>query len=115
MKKELQRFKYDVNIIKVRLERQGEWGFDFDATHTIYSERLLTKEQLDEKVQELEVEIYADTPNPYEDGYTVEDYDHRLTVETATVEQFKTWCERKGIKFYNAVALERFRKEGRWK
>ena len=115
MKKELQRIKYDVNITKVRLERQGEWGFDFDATHTIYSGELLTKEQLDEKVQELEVEIYADTPNPYEDGYEVEEYEYCLTIEKATVEQFREWCESKDIKYYNAKSLELFRKEGNWK
>lgn len=72
------KYKYVVTITDVTLENQGEWGFTFNDTHVILSPVILTDDELNSRVRELDIDIESDTDDPYEDGYTVNEFDYKV-------------------------------------
>lgn len=66
---------YNITITQVSLEQQGEWTFSYNDKHTITSDHCLTKAELDELVKDIPLEIEADTDDPYELGYVIEEYE----------------------------------------
>ena len=76
MKNEIKEmYIYKITINQVSLEEQGEWDFTFNANHVIKSDKKLNKEMLDDIAKDITLEIEADTDEPYELGYYIEDYD----------------------------------------
>lgn len=73
-------YKYDIEITEVNLDNQGEWDFTYNRFHTIYSDYPLSKEELTEEVKQLELDIESDTDDPYEDGYSIDDFEYTETI-----------------------------------